>query len=67
MKYSGTGTASLLAVAFAGCVLYAGSAQGSGARSMRSLKARQFEVPDSVGIQMIRMDAGSSIQISLCR
>jgi formylglycine-generating enzyme required for sulfatase activity len=59
MKHSITGTASLLALAFAGCLLYAGSAHGSGARSIRSLKAGQFEVPDSVGIQMIRVDAGS--------
>ncbi len=59
MKPLRTGTASLLALAFAGCVLYAGSAHGSGEKSIRSLKAKQFEVPDSVGIKMIRVDAGS--------
>jgi len=59
MNYLRTGTVLLLAMAFAGCVQDVGSAHGSDAKSIRSLKARQFEVPDSVGIQMIRVDAGS--------
>jgi formylglycine-generating enzyme required for sulfatase activity len=59
MNYLRTGTVLLLAMVFAGCVQDNGSAHGPDARSIRSLKARQFEVPDSAGIEMIRVDAGN--------
>jgi formylglycine-generating enzyme required for sulfatase activity len=61
MKPSSTRTGAVLLVvaAMAGCALPATDAQGADRKKIVSLKADRFEIPGSVGINMIRIEPGA--------